>query len=125
MTLFLIIALLFFSGCTNISRHKKNIKKISHVQKKYKKIFNLKITNLHCKLCAYNLVKFIAKIEGVLNVKFNYIAKNYQQSYFTIEIDARKTTQEEVSMPLIKSGFKIQSDQNNKPKQTSKFSKYR
>ena len=125
MTLFLIIMLLFFSGCMNVSRHKKNIKKISLVQKKYKKIFNLKITNLHCKLCAYNLVKFIAKIEGVLNVKFNYIAKNYQQSYFTIEIDSRKTTQEEVSIPLIKSGFKIQSDQNNRPKQTSKFSKYR
>ena len=125
MTLFLIIALLFFSGCMNISRHKKNIKKISHVQKKYKKIFNLKITNLHCKLCAYNLVKFIAKIEGVLNVKFNYIAKNYQQSYFTIEIDSRKTTQEEVSIPLIKSGFKLQNNPTNKPNQNSRFANYK
>jgi copper chaperone CopZ len=111
MIYLLLTALLFFSGCVNLSGSKKN-KNINHVQKKYKKTFNIKITNLHCKLCAYNLVKFIAKIDGVLNVKFNYIAKNYQQSYFIVEIDSRKTTKDQITIPLIKSGFFVQSDQN-------------
>lgn len=111
MIYLLLIVFLFFSGCLNNTTIKKN-KKINYVQKKYKKIFNLKVTNLHCKLCAYNLVKFIAKIDGVLNVKFNYLAKNYQKSYFVVEIDSRKITQEQVTIPLIKSGFNVQSEQN-------------
>ena len=81
--------------------------------------------NLHCKLCAYNLVKFIAKIDGVINVKFNYIARNYQQSYFAVEIDIRKTTQEQVAIPLIQSGFKVLSDLIKKPKQVGKFVNYK
>jgi hypothetical protein len=109
----LLLIFLFFSGCYNHSIIKKN-KKNNIIQKKYKKIINLRVTNLHCKLCAYNLVKFIAKIDGVLNVKFNYVARNYQQSYFSIEIDSRKTTLDQVTIPLIKAGFFVQTDQKNK-----------
>ena len=125
MIYFIIIGLLFLSGCVNVSNLKKPKKNINYVQKKYKKVFNLKITNLHCKLCAYNLVKFIAKIDGVINVKFNYIAKNYLNSYFSVEIDVRKTTQEQVAIPLIQSGFKVLSDQINKPKKLGKFVNYK
>ena len=112
MIYLLLIPLLFFSGCFNLAKTKKN-QNINYVKKKFKKTFNFKVTNLHCKLCAYNLVKFIAKINGVLHVKFNYIAKNYQQSYFTIVIDTSKTTQDQVTIPLIKSGFNIKLDQKS------------
>jgi copper chaperone CopZ len=110
MIYLLLIVFLFFTGCINFSHAKKN-QKINCVKKKFKKSFDFQVTNLHCKLCAYNLVKFIAKIEGVLNVKFNYIAKDYQQSFFTVVIDSSKTTHDQVTIPLIKSGFLVKVDQ--------------
>lgn len=114
MTFLLLIFFLLFAGCGNTTNFKKNKKNINHVRKKFKKALNFKVTNLHCKLCAYNLVKFISKIDGVLNVKFNYIAKNYEQSYFTVEFDSGKITPDQITIPLIKSGFFIKTELFNK-----------
>ena len=105
---FLFLLVLFFSVC-KLRLKKTNPKKQAiTIHKRFRKVFKLKLKNLHCKLCAYNLVKFISKIEGVTNVKFNYVARNYNQSYFDVEMDKRKITFQDVTVPLIKAGFAIE-----------------
>lgn len=107
---FFIVLAIFFSGCSFFKS--KSIKTNYHLQNKIKykkkgKKYLFKINNLHCKLCAYNLVKYISKISGVNNIEFNLISNRYQDSYFEIYIDSKKIDIQEVYSPLIKSGFSI------------------
>ena len=56
----------------------------------------------------YNIFpKFISRIKGVINVKFNLVSKNYFESYFDVELDKRLAAIQDITVPLIKAGFII------------------
>jgi len=106
---FFIILAIFFSGCSFLKQSRKNhnYKFEKKRNKKKGQRFLFKIDNLHCKLCAYNLVKYISKKSGVNNIEFNLLANRYQDSYFEIYINKKEIDIQEVYGPLIKSGFSV------------------
>jgi len=104
---FFIFLICFLPGCHNFKKNQNTFKQKVSVHRKFKKTYKLKIKNLHCKLCAYNLVKFISRIKGVINVKFNLVSKNYFESYFDVELDKRLAAIQDITVPLIKAGFII------------------